>query len=71
MDEKYPAILHLQAGGRVPIATLCMRMIIMVFVHCGTRGISSMDLSTNQRRTYHSVRLWNLSEPRERCECVF
>ena len=46
MDMKYPAILHLQAGGRVPIATLCMRMIIMVFVHCGARGIAKV-LSTN------------------------
>ena len=43
MDEKYPAILHLQAGGRVPIATLCMRMIIMVLVYCGHGNLQSVE----------------------------
>ena len=74
MDEKYPAVLHLQAGGRVPFAGLCMCITIMILVYCGARGVSkvfSMKLSTNQRRTYHFVRLWHSSEPRERCECIF
>ena len=61
MDEKYPAVLLLQAGGRVPIAGLFMCIIVMILVYCGARGIAkvlsmnllillSCDIQTNHRQ---------------------